>query len=66
MGPSEMSQTTVPDVRLPWDTSESLEDTCLLRSYRLPVIQGRVCRCVEGGSLRSGSGCESYKDVLKK
>ena len=66
MGPKEMSQIVVQDVWPPGTSPESLDDPCLLRQNRRLMVQGRVCRRVEGGVLWSGRCCKGYKDILKQ
>ena len=66
MGPKEMSKIIVQNVWPPRIPSEGLEGPCLLRQNRRRTIQGRVCRCVEGGTLRPGCRCKGHKGVFKQ
>ena len=62
----QVSQATVQDLRLPRASSQSVEDTCVLRPHRLPAVQGRICRRMEGRLRRTGCCCQSDEDIFKQ
>ena len=61
-----MSQIAVQDVWSSRTSSDNLENYRLLRPNRNCIVQGRVCGCVEGATLRSGRCCKGHKDVLER
>ena len=61
-----MSQIVVQGVWTSRASSENLEDFSLLRPDQRRVVQGWVCGCVEGGTLRSGCCSKGFEDILKQ
>jgi len=59
-----MPQVVIQDVWLPLTYSECLKSPHLLRSDRTPIIQGWICRCVEGEIFRPGCCGEGLENVL--
>ena len=59
-----MSQIIIQDVWPPLTCSEDLAGPRLLRPDRTPVVQGRMCRCVEGGILWPGRCSKGFENVL--
>jgi len=62
----EVPQIIVQDVWSSCASSEIIDDPCMLRPNRRRVVQGWICRRLEGGTLRPGSCGKGFENILKQ